>query len=296
MQNSNNNFLLMNPMNINNPPLNQINQINMFNNFQNSINQIPNLIGSNQIMINNNRTNQTMEIDNQNNNLKLDKGNNNCIKLGNECNHILKNELNDSEYYLYRFFKLIEYDSEKNIAKILYNKNLEKESQNRKVIKIYTNYYNLIRSEIYVDLDQPINDLKIKIFEQIFCPRLKNITSNCLFKYLDILFLEFKNINILTLSGKTGKELGLKEGDELSLKLCQELYNEIYSFPKDTSIILRVNGNIIGNFIPKKGGLSKNFLKIFNEDYYHLDSSLDSKQIINPGYTINFMTKRDVLA
>ena len=89
MLNPNNNFLFMNPMNLYNPPPDQLNQMNQINNFQQPMNQIPNFMGFNPMTMNNNITNPIMEMNNPNNNLESKKENND-IKLGNEWNYILK--------------------------------------------------------------------------------------------------------------------------------------------------------------------------------------------------------------
>ena len=47
------------------------------------------------------------------------------------------------------------------------------------------------------------------------------------FIFSNFLFLEFKNRDLSTLSDKTGYEIGLKEGDEILLKLKQDFYKEL---------------------------------------------------------------------
>jgi hypothetical protein len=129
--------------------------------------------------------------------------------------------------------------------------------------KIYINYYNLERIELYLDLRLQVKYLISIIFglillkykERKYCIRMvKNKTtqeiienpnifydSNLLYK--NILHLEFNNNDLNQLSEKTGIEIGLKEGDELFLKLKKECYNELENLNLDNIIIFSDNHN-----------------------------------------------------
>ena len=49
--------------------------------------------------------------------------------------------------------------------------------------KIYINYYNIIKSEIYTDLNLSIEILIKDIISQIFCPDFENGVERCIYKY-----------------------------------------------------------------------------------------------------------------
>ena len=100
-------------------------------------------------------------------------------------------------------------------------------------------------------------------------------------------------MNLSNISDKTGNELGIKNGDEIYLKLYPELYDEINTFPKDTSIFIFLHTVPIGSFTPKKDGLSKNFLKYFNEKNYHINSNANI-DTIPPSGKINLLMKNIV--
>ena len=130
--------------------------------------------------------------------------------------------------------------------------------------KIYINYYNLERIELYLDLRLQVKYLISIIFglilskykERKYCIRMEDnrttqeiienpnifYDSNLLFK--NILYLEFNNNDLNQLSEKTGIEIGLKEGDELFLKLKKECYNGLKNLNLDNNIIkFKDNGN-----------------------------------------------------
>ena len=100
-------------------------------------------------------------------------------------------------------------------------------------------------------------------------------------------------MNLSNISDKTGNELGIKNGDEIDLKLYHELYDEINTFPKDTSVCIYLDNKAMGIFIPKKDGLSKNFLKYFNEKNYHINSNANI-DTIPPSGKINLLMKNIV--
>ena len=155
-----------------------------------------------------------------------------------------KNDLNELENLLFTFFCLILMDSEK--VKNLGLNDIEIIKINRNDSKIYVNYYDIIKSEVFVDLSLPIEEIKEIIFGQIFYPNFvkktykriqKNQTTEYVisnpineineeksfFNYSNFLYLEFKGNKLSNLSK-------LKEGDILSLKLSEDIYNEISIF------------------------------------------------------------------
>ena len=327
MLNFNNNCFPMNPMNQPNlsfqfNPMNQINQMNQMNMFNNNIqpmNQMNAQMNFNQINnINNNYNNynqfpsmnnmaqmpmnspmniymNNMNNIQNNNTINFQTKVNNDLKLNLEHNRIITNELTDAEYYLYRFFKMVEMDSAK--LSIMCGGIVSKKELNKNGVRIYVNYYNIIKSEIYVDLNLQIDNIIANILKQIFCPSFEENIKKCFYNYLDILYIEFKGINLIKIFGKTGKELGLKEGDEFSLKLGKELFNEIYTFPKEGSIHLKCNGKFLGHFIPRKGGLTKDFMKyLINHFNYFTDFYSSNSDNIFPGTTIIFSTCQSVMA
>ena len=113
--------------------------------------------------------------------------------------------------------------------------------------KIYINYYNLEKVELYLDLELQVKYLISIIYGLIFANsnqrkysiRMKNnqttqqIIENPPFfydsnlPYKNIMYLEFNNIDLYKCLEKTGIEIGLKEGDEILLKLKEEYYNEL---------------------------------------------------------------------
>ena len=159
------------------------------------------------------------------------------------------NNLSKTEKNLSIFFKCIS-----NFNKIINNYDT----------KIYINYYNLEKIELYLDLRLQVKYLVSIIFGLIlskcnerkyYIRKEKNETtqsiidnpnifydSNLLYK--KILYLEFNNKDLNQFSEKTGIEIGLKEGDELFLKLKNEYYNELKDINLDDTIInFRYNGD-----------------------------------------------------
>ena len=147
--------------------------------------------------------------------------------------------------YLFNFY----YDAIRNYKKVFYN---SKKLEN----KIYINYYNKIRKEIYLDFNDKMKDIcgyilssiglchnnSIKIYKR----KEKNQTTiniienpnveNDFFFYIDkYLFLEYKNkeihfpYDIHKLSDISGVDFGLEDGDEISLKLDDENIKSYFS-------------------------------------------------------------------
>lgn len=131
--------------------------------------------------------------------------------------------------------------------------------------QILINYYNLEKIYLYLDLDLNVKELISIIFGSIFfsCDilniykRTKSnqttewITANpikyyqdCLGIFSNIFFLEYKNINLLEYSNKTGKEIGLTNGEEILLKIKKNFKDELISLPLDgTYLYLYYDGN-----------------------------------------------------
>jgi len=212
-----------------------------------------------------------------------------------------KNDLDKLEYLLFTFFCMILMDSEK--VKNFGLNDTEIIKINKNDSKIYVNYYDIIKSEVFVDLSLPIKEIKEIIFGQIFYPNFvkktykrvlknqttENVISNpineineekSLFNYSNFLYLEFKGNKLSYLSK-------LKEGDILSLKLSEDIYNEISTFPKDRQITIKLDNNLLGCFAMSRKGLPYNkFKKLFNNKKYY-NSYLEKDDAIS--YSFNFI-------
>ncbi len=67
----------------------------------------------------------------------------------------------------------------------------------------------------------------------------------------------------------------LKEGDILSLKLSDDIYNEINKFPKGRQIHIKLDSILLGCFAMSGKGLPYNkFKKLFNNEKYYNTSSV----------------------
>jgi len=212
-----------------------------------------------------------------------------------------KNDLDKLEYLLFTFFCMILMDSEK--VKNFGLNDTEIIKINKNDSKIYVNYYDIIKSEVFVDLSLPIKEIKEIIFGQIFYPNFvkktykrvlknqttENVISNpineineekSLFNYSNFLYLEFKGNKLSYLSK-------LKEGDILSLKLSEDIYNEINTFPKDRQITIKLDNNLLGCFAMSRKGLPYNkFKKLFNNKKYY-NSYLVKDDAVS--YSFNFI-------
>ncbi len=133
--------------------------------------------------------------------------------------------------------------------------------------KIIINYYNLEKIELYLDLDLEIENLISIIFGYIFYdynslidfivykrtqteqttehivnfPKRYKKDNGTLSKR--IIFLEYKNKNLNCLHKKTGYEIGLKDGEEILLKLNENYYNQLISLPFDRMIHFNLHGD-----------------------------------------------------
>ena len=218
-----------------------------------------------------------------------------------------KNDLDELEHLLSYFFCMILMDSEK-IKYFELNEN-EIIKINKNDSKIYVNYYDIIKSEVYVDLSLPIEEIQEIIFGQIFYPNFvkktykrvlkyqttENVISNpineinkekSLFIYPNFLYLEFQG-------NKLSKFSKLKEGDVLSLKLTEDINNEISTFPKDNYISIKFNNELLGLFPKSKQGLPyKKFIKLFNTEKFFNSTGIRDDDI---SYSLNFNTIGNVI-
>ena len=237
---------MMNQMNMN-PKINQMNIMDM-NPMMEQINMMHESI-MNQIMVMNNMVN------NNYNSKSLVYYN---IKHKNPLND---NKLSKIEKNLCLFFNGI----------TNFNKNYHNNGN-----KIIINYYNLEKIDLYLDLDLKIKDLISIIFYYIFFIREgvpiiinykrahENQTTDYIVKNPMIFktdaevfsrgtfLLEYKNKNLLDLQNKTGYEIGLKNREEILLKLNKQFYTSLISLPLDGSY-LRFNYFGKFNFITYKG-------------------------------------------
>ena len=183
--------------------------------------------------------------------------------------------------------------------------------------KIYINYNNLEKIELYLDLSLQVKYLVSIIFGLIlsksdvknyYIRMEKNQTTKQIIQnpinfygsdslYKNTIYLEFNNIDLNQISERTGFEIGLKEGDELLLKLKKKCYNELKSLKIENIIKFKENGDdkniicfpsfkeeIISNMI-------KRFIKYINADY-------DKCYFIFNGDNLNNNSKKikDILA
>ena len=201
----------------------------------------------------------------------------NSMNKNNPCNlNQFYNTPSMGNFFIHDYYKIKNLDplndnnltkTEKNLSLFFnciynFNKNI-----NYNGTKIYINYYNLEKIELYLDLRLQVKDLISIIFglilsnsnERQYFKRIeKNQTTQVIIDnpilfyesdlpYKNIMYLEFNNINLEKLSKKTGIEIGLKEGDEIFLKLKKGCYNELKILSLDyNTILFKVeNGNTI---------------------------------------------------
>ena len=169
------------------------------------------------------------------------------------------NEMDDINFMIEKKFKEIEekkyeecyldYNLVQFLGFVCFNKSRNEEFKNNDNKKLILNYYDLIKVNIYLDLNLKIKDLIPYIFWQIFYHSnlkklnkrtkksqtteyvIKNPISEPVFEYIinyqNFLFLEYNKKSLSSFSDKTGYEIGLKEGDEILLKLKQDFYKEL---------------------------------------------------------------------
>ena len=277
--NNNMNQMMMNNNNMNQMMMNNnnMNQMMMNNNYNNNMNQMMTFMNQMMNCYNNNNMNENqINMNNQeiiilknsaslNNNIMIDnmldnldfqiksminnQGNNNDKKL-------IKKKIEELKIKqkLIRFLKFISFMNETSENEI-----------NFKGSKIFINYYNIVKFVVYLDLDQKIKELISYIFWKIFYSFKydlkfkrfhKNETTeyiiqnpkkipeyNYLIEYSNFLFLEFKNKPLSMFEDKTASEIGLKENDEVLLKLNNDFYDDLYK---------KFDIQIIVNYLDKK--------------------------------------------
>ena len=192
-----------------------------------------------------------------------------------------------------------------------------KKNTNNFGTKIFINYYNLEKIELYLDLSLQVKYLVSIIFglillesykrnyyirmeknqttKQIIQNPIHSYESDSLYK--NTIYLEF-NIDLNQLSEKTGFEIGLKEGDELLLKLKKDYYNELKTLKIDTIINFKdcIYGKII-NFQSFKeeivSDMLKRFTKFINADYYKCNFILNAEDLKNNSKKIKDVLEQD---
>ena len=218
----------------------------------------------------------------------------------------VKNNIDEKESQLFSFFKLILMDPRK--AKLFDFNEKEVIRINPNDSKLYVNYYDIIKSEVYVDLSLPIEEIISTIFGQIFYPnfvkkiykRIKKnhttqyIISNpiqklnkeeSLFNYDNFLYLEFGTNKLSTSSN-------LKEGDELSLKLSEDIFREI-TLPINGNITIQYKGQLLGQFPMSENGISyTEFKKLLNTNKYDNTTTLYGDLILD---SLNFSPKCQII-
>ena len=168
--------------------------------------------------------------------------------------NLYEDEINSKEfeiYYVKLIQSLIQMDANfKNVDKIFkflnsfFQNNLKEKKNGNKII---INFYDLVQKEIYLDLKLMVNEIVLYIFRSIFNENIrikeqyyrkkkeqttKDIIVGCkeneeiiddIFIYSNLFYLEYKNRNILKIFNKTGKELGLKDDEIISLKINKDI-------------------------------------------------------------------------
>ena len=218
----------------------------------------------------------------------------------------IKNNLNELESQLLRFFHIILMDSE-TIKKFDLNET-EIIRINKNDSKIYVNYYDIIKSTVYADLSLPIEEIKEVIFGQIFYPNFvmkvhKRIEKNQTTEYVisnpineinkKKSFFNYNNFLYLELEGnKLSASSKLKEGDELYLKLSDDIFNEINTFPKTKNILLYYKNILFSNFTMSEEEISYGkFIKLFNTQKYRNTINIYDDKLNN----LNFVPLNQVI-
>ena len=230
----------------------------------------------------------------------------------------IENNISNIELHLFCFFELVSIDLER--CKIFYDALLEGAiNVDKNNPRLYINYYNIVKAEVYINISLKIYEIIPQIFGQIFYPYLtkkiykrtnqKQTTEFVIlnpikvinhektpFIYQNFLYFEFKGKNLSKYNGMTGKELGLKQNDELSLKLYPEFDNEIKEFPKNKrNIWIKFSSEIFGMFISSIKGMSlNNFLKIFNSNKFIILQLISFPENINELTSLNLYLKKDI--
>ena len=204
------------------------------------------------------------------------------------CNQIFDDgfELKTKEESLTYFFGFISLTNN--------NDNLDTNGE-----KLIINYYDIIKTPIYLDLSLDIQKLVKIIYWKIFYPSfrktvtkrtqknqsLEYVMNNPIIemdddespiKYTNFLTIEFQNKDLSLLKG-TGKEIGLKKDSEIFLKIKQDLYKELTQFPKEPINVIITNSikgkNYLKQFFINKNGINSSLFSIlFNTPNYRLQT------------------------
>ena len=241
------------PMNINQNDMNQM--MNIYYNQNNNLNQ--------NFQIKNNMFNFN-QMNNSNMNMKMI----NNLKSNNN-NSLNKYYQNDEYDYLYpeNFHKKMSKDIVHKIKNNFQNSDFSKGKK-----KLILNHNNLIKKEFYFDLNSNIDELIKYIYYnlndkypnpiKVYKRKKKSETNKYIiekatneyerydFDFENYLFLEYKKINLKILESKTCQQIGMKEGDEIALKIKNEFFlnkkNE--DFSKVINVIFNYeSGGILGN-------------------------------------------------
>lgn len=168
--------------------------------------------------------------------------------------NLYEDEINSKEleiYYVKLIQTLIQMDAnfkkvDKNFKFLepFFQNNLKEKKNGNKII---INFYDLVQKEIYLDLTLMVNEIVLYIFRSIFNENIRikeqyyrkkkeQTTKDIIvgykeneeilddtFIYSNLFYLEYKNRNILKSFNKTGKELGLKDDEIISLKINKDI-------------------------------------------------------------------------
>ena len=224
---------------------------------------------------------------------------------------------NELESDLYKFFNMILIDDKKAKA-FAEGEGVDLIKIDKNASKLYVNYYDIIKSEVYVDLNLNIKEIISNIFGQIFCPnfvkkiykRIKEDQTtqnvilnpiddidlyNSFYEYENFLHLEYNKNNLSEFEEQKGVDIGLKEEDELFIKIDSELYDEINIFPKINVINISYNDQGMGRFLfGEQGILFKKIKKIFNFSSYESIGYFSNNSILLSTPSLPFRKKEKV--
>ena len=226
-------------------------------------------------------------MNNNNNNMIYPIYMNNNLMMNNNMNIFSNRELNNynqigtKDEKLIHLFNFISFEQNNNYNFPLNDNNSYKS-------KIIINYYNIKKFDIYLNLELKLKEILPFIFWKIFYPSnyimkykrtKKNETTEYIIKnpkkipvhdyfikYQNILYLEFKNKNLYFFdNNKTCEEIGLKENDEILLKVHKDLYVNLFK-NLNFQIILNYQGETkVFNWY-NENDIKLILQKIFNKD------------------------------
>lgn len=231
---------MMNPMGMN---MNMMHPMRMNNNIM-AMHPIGRMNVLNPNEINNKLNNMNQREANNNNQVDNQINNPDCLNV---------NDIDSKEKSLIYFYNFISFEN--------------KEVHNFKGSKLIINYYDLKKSEVYIDLNLKVGEILSNIFWQLFYSAFKkeehkrtesNQTTeyiiknpiyimdqeDCPFQYSNFLYLEFNKQDILASVDDIGTNIGLKDGSEIFLRIKEEFYDDIIKFPKIPVSILFTTDNV----------------------------------------------------